>query len=299
MIITCPNCQTRYQVANDAIGSAGRKVQCANCQTAWQATPEFPRAAVQPRILASRSLSGGEDDRLFEAMDEAGLDAVFAAEERRLAAQAEATKAADWQEEINPVPPAKPKAARSDSRLTSKQQRDFSRRRDDLISSLPFAKVRRTLRLVGLTSLACLVAGGIYFRTDIVRQLPDLNGIYQSLGLGVNVIGLEFRDVNTLLALKDGHDVMMIDAKIESVSRRRVEVPQVVVTLLDANEEALYEWSVTPDVADLAPGEVVNFETQLASPPPTAERVKLTFINGRTQSDKPDATIAQPQAGAH
>jgi predicted Zn finger-like uncharacterized protein len=299
MIITCPNCQTRYQVANDTIGSAGRKVQCANCQTAWQATPEFPRAAVKPRIVANRSLSGGEDDRLIEAMDEAGLDAIFAAEERRLAAQTEATNAAEWQEEVNPVPPPKPKAAIPDSRLTSKQQRDFSRRRDDLIASLPFAKVRRTLRLVGLTSLACLVAGGIYFRTEIVRQFPDLNGFYQSLGLGVNVIGLEFRDVNTLLALKDGHDVMMIDAKIESVSRRRVEVPQVVVTLLDANEEALYEWSVRPDVADLAPGEVVKFETQLASPPPMAERVKLTFINGRTQSDKSAATIAQPQSGAH
>jgi predicted Zn finger-like uncharacterized protein len=299
MIITCPNCQTRYQVANDTIGAAGRKVQCANCQTAWQATAEFPRPAAKPRVVANTSRPGSDDDRLFEISDEEGLDAVFAAEERLLAAQVEAANAAEWQDDINAAPLPKLKTASPDAQLTSKQQRDFSKRRDALISSLPFAKVRRTLRLVGLVSLGCLVAGGIYFRTDIVRQLPDLNGIYQSVGLGVNVIGLEFRDVTTLLALKDGHDVMMIDAKIESVARRRVEVPQVVVTLLDANEEALYEWSVTPDIADLAPGEVVKFETQLASPPPTAERVKLTFINGRTQSDKPAATIAQPQTGTH
>ncbi len=39
MIITCPNCQTKYQVTYEAIGSVGRKVQCAHCQQAWQQRP--------------------------------------------------------------------------------------------------------------------------------------------------------------------------------------------------------------------------------------------------------------------
>ena len=35
MIITCPHCQTKYQVTYEAIGSVGRKVQCAHCHKAW------------------------------------------------------------------------------------------------------------------------------------------------------------------------------------------------------------------------------------------------------------------------
>lgn len=305
MIITCPNCQTRYQVASDTIGSAGRKVQCANCQIAWQATPEFPKATPKPRIVSSLGTSEAEDDRLFGAGDEKGLDEAFAAEEQMLAAQAQARDAAELAKEAEVAPVPRAKGFRSDPGLTPTQQKAFSKRRDDLISSLPYAKVRRTLRLVGITGLVCLLAGGYYFRTDIVRQFPNLAGIYQSVGLGVNVIGLEFRDVKTLLALKNGSTAMIIDAKIASVSPRRTDVPQVVVTLVGENGEALYEWSVTPDVSYLAPGEVVAFQTQLASPPAGASRVKLTFINGRKQSDKPVAAVADKpvtavaEPGAH
>ena len=44
MIITCPHCQTRYQVTYEAIGSTGRKVQCAHCQQAWSQKPLDPDA---------------------------------------------------------------------------------------------------------------------------------------------------------------------------------------------------------------------------------------------------------------
>jgi predicted Zn finger-like uncharacterized protein len=301
MIITCPNCQTRYQLANEAIGSAGRKVQCANCQTAWQATPEFPQPKPKPRIVPKTE----EDDKLFDALAEKGLDADFAAEEERLlAAAAEARQADEQEEEAATVRISARNTAPANPGMTSKQQQAFSKRRDDMISSLPFAKVRRTMRLVGIVALVLVVSGTVFLRTELVRQFPALADIYASVGLGVNVIGLDFRDVKTVHAYKDNTDLMMISANIVSVNPRRVPVPQVVVTLLDANANALYEWSVSPNVPDLAPGEIVKFETQLASPPEGAERVKLTFTNGRPQSEKAAVATSStppstPAAGAH
>src|SRR5690606_100551 len=92
-------------------------------------------------------------------------------------------------------------------------------------------------------------------------------------------------DVHTLLALRGGSSVLQVGARIESVSGRRVSVPPVVVTLLDAEGSALYEWSVSPAAADLDPGEAVDFSSQLASPPVAAQRVRLTFGGGRSKSE--------------
>jgi predicted Zn finger-like uncharacterized protein len=52
MILTCPACATRYSVADDAIGPAGKAVRCAGCSHRWTAMPtaedELELAAAVP-----------------------------------------------------------------------------------------------------------------------------------------------------------------------------------------------------------------------------------------------------------
>ena len=55
MLITCPNCSTRYTVAESAVPSQGRKVRCAGCGHVWYQRPDagedverFPRAVDPP-----------------------------------------------------------------------------------------------------------------------------------------------------------------------------------------------------------------------------------------------------------
>jgi hypothetical protein len=124
----------------------------------------------------------------------------------------------------------------------------------------------------------CVVVGG-----EIVRQFPDMAGVYERLGLGVNVVGLDFREVKTLRTLRRGEDVLIVNALIFSASSRPVIVPPVIVTLLDEKGVPLYEWSVAPAVAELEPGEVIDFETELANAPAEARDVRLTFASPRAQ----------------
>jgi hypothetical protein len=71
-----------------------------------------------------------------------------------------------------------------------------------------------------------------------------------------------------------------------------VTVPPVVVTLLDASDVPLYQWSVAPAAKTLEPGEVVDFSAQLNTPPQAATRVRLTFIDGNARTESSVSTAA-------
>ncbi len=311
VVIVCPHCTTRYQVPADTVGAKGRQVQCAHCGKTWQAFAEkeierpAPKPAPAPVVVAAKPAVREDGDQMFDSKAEAELDAEFEAEQRATAAKAagepETPPAVPSEqmrsiEEIKaaiapkaqdaPTPVAKP----VDPQAEKKRKKAFDERQHMLTRQLPLARVRRILRVTGLCTLVLMIGAGFSFRTDIVRAFPSLAGTYEALGLGVNVVGLEFRDVKTLLALRRGADVMQVDARIYSVAPGKVDVPPVVVTLLNDDGAALYEWSVAPSVPVLQSGEVVDFSSQVTAPPPGVSRVRLTFSSGRIQAPSPAVT---------
>ena len=54
MILTCPNCATRYTVADGAIPPAGRQVRCASCKNRWHQDAD-------PSLSGADAASGGVD----------------------------------------------------------------------------------------------------------------------------------------------------------------------------------------------------------------------------------------------
>lgn len=302
VIIACPHCGTRYQVPPETLGSSGRKVACAHCGQSWMAEP----GSALPLPV--------HEDKLFTEADERALDKGFAAEEASLRDVPAAVR-----QLIPPgeVPP--PEVMRSISEIKAalesetgktlstvvpddtatspaqkKAQGKLARRQRDFARALPAARLSRVLRIAGIGALVAVIGGGVLFRTDIVRVLPDLAGLYAVMGLTVNVVGLDFSDVTTLLSRRGGSGVMTVNATIYGVEPRRVLVPPVVVTLLGDDGMPVYAWSVAPKQGDLEPGEVIGFSAELASPPEGAKQVRLSFADSARAMAPLVSTDVQP-----
>jgi len=368
VIIACPNCGTRYQVAYSAIGKRGRSVQCAHCGKSWEAhadPPPEPPAATPPAPkepvvvdLPSPAKAEAVAEKSLGALAEEMLDIKFVQEERKhrskrdaaakAAEEAEAEKSRAAAERVvaldaaerdearaklrkraaargdSPAPDSSPEdeereagyrrtvedikaaiaprprakaAVRSDPAAEHRQQlRAFSDRQRSIASRLPLARFRRAARIGVLAAMIALAAIGLLGRTLIVQQFPQLAGAYAAIGLGVNVIGLEFREVRTLQSLQQGVEVLEVDGKIASVSGQPVNVPQVVVTLLGKDGAPLYEWSMMPKIAVLAPGESELLQTQLSRPPVGAGKVRLAFATGRSAPSAADGAAGDDGA---
>ncbi len=262
MIITCPNCQARYQVTSQTIGNAGRKVQCANCQTNWKAEPE-PEPAPEP-------------DKMFDAAGEQALDDEFRREEDQ-AGKTDETKT-QVSGEAAPGENGPEADAGFDAEKLARQKKDLDRRKSLLNRALPEAWFKRIARMVLGIVLLSVLGGSYTLRQNIVTAFPDLAGLYGAIGIKVNVIGLEFRQLRTLRALRDGAEVMEISASITNVSKNQVAVPVVLVSLLDEQGRGVYEWSSDPQVVGMQAGEWIEFKTQLTSPPAEAVSVRLSFV---------------------
>ncbi len=274
VVIACPHCGTRYQVPFSTIGSDGREVQCAQCGKSWHAHADAPPPAIEP-------------DRLFPE-DEAALDFAFEAEEKAVAPATFPHPASiplepDHERTLAEIraaiaPKVKKNPANAvDPAAIKKATASFARRQRKVVGRLPFARVRRTARLGALVLLVSMLVLGFSLRTDLVRWFPSLAGLYASIGLPVNVVGLEFQDSKTINTLREGKMVMRVSARIRSVASRPVHVPPILVSLLNAKGTAVYEWTVSPSIAELEPGEVMDFTTEVNSPPDGAASVRLSF----------------------
>ncbi|MCB1517325.1 MAG: zinc-ribbon domain-containing protein [Hyphomicrobiaceae bacterium] len=333
MIIICPNCNARYELAANAIGNAGRKVQCANCQTSWRAFPEPEPAPVakaapdpapkpgakpeaksqaKPETRAKSEPDAGktegtlarkskveEDDSLFDALAEAELDAVFEKEARKNPPRkekaepaAETTKALENGEdepgEAQGVQSTQvPAADGEDEDAVQKRREALQKRHEVLARNLPHSKFRRWFRMSAGVLLMTLFLGLFLFRDGLVWAFPQLAGLYQGVGIEVNVIGIEFKSVNTVRALRDGVETLMIKADLVNVSSRQVNVPRVRVELIGADGNLLYEWNATPQARVLRPSESVEFSAQLASPPLDAVDMRLGFVENQGEAAIP------------
>ncbi|MCF6344647.1 MAG: zinc-ribbon domain-containing protein [Devosiaceae bacterium] len=277
MLIICPNCQTNYQVAQKAIGALGRKVVCANCQQPWQAKLELAKEPIsKPKIVANNDVSPSNkqqnSDEIFSSVDEKNLDDEFSKQEQ-------IEKQITIQKEKPEKKPANNEIGNNkfDKSLKKQQKKALLERKDNMMQNMPLRRMKQGARIWVLILLLLISVGSLSFRNNIVDVFPQFAKFYEAAGLKVNLVGLEFINVKTLITKDNSRDKLSISANIHNVTNNEIAVPDIIISLFDENEEVLMQWSVAPRVKSLRTREILDFETHLEDVPFGTQTVKFSF----------------------
>lgn len=245
MILTCPQCATRYQADAAKFPAAGRSVRCAKCGNVWHQLGPEPQPDPEAEIIVQ------EPEPPHRSEPEPPV-AIAAAP--RVAAFAPSPAVTHDEEE-------------GDGDVTAPAPRRSGLGRVAVFGGW--------IVLIGIV----LVIGwaGVSFRDSVATWLPQTSSFYAAAGLPVTSQGIDFADVAYQSQTEDGQVVLAVTGKIVNRSDHELNVPLVRVALFDMDRHELYHWTFVPGVSTLKPGEVAKFRTRLSSPPAGTHNLEVRF----------------------
>ncbi|WP_419317393.1 DUF3426 domain-containing protein [Caulobacter sp. ErkDOM-E] len=243
MILTCPECASRYFVDDSKVGAAGRVVRCASCGHRWTARNE-------------------ESTDLFDEPSDATLasDAAMASLE---AAEASATV------EPEPEPPV--------SALPGEELPKVFRARADAERRLREATTTGVVWAGMAAAMASMVVGALIFRIDMVRLWPATAGAYASVGLPVNTVGLVIENIKAEPSLEDGHAAVTITGIMRNITDHAVVAPPLRVELRNAKDKRVAGRIAAAADPKIPPSEIRHFAITILDPPRTAKDLVIDF----------------------
>ncbi len=254
MILTCPECATRFKINPDAIGANGRTVRCSQCSATWF-------VAAEPDVMELRE----QEENTLEAIQERE-DLVSA---------------------IDNTPDPMPEESREQPDDGLEEHSPHGLIRDKAEKK----KVRRRLFSVGmiwvtvLAILALAALAAILFRASIVKQFPGTEPIYKSLGFEASASGLQIYDVEYRKVQNEGTDVLLVNGMVKNYDRRSRDVSMIRLSFKNADGDMLSSWVVEPKKSSLASGESLEFVTQFPNPPVDAVAFVYFFVDENGEAE--------------
>ena len=241
MILTCPNCSTRYMVKEDAISENGRTVRCAKCSTTWF-------VAAQPDAL------------MLEDQDKAELTEVGTA--RRDDDREGRTKQRRQKnnEALNDGSPG--------AHVSIRDKADQSRRRRRIFG----------VAMIWVTSLALLGIAAFLaylFRQPIVKKYPQTSAVYEAFNIKASTTGLILSPPETEYIRVEGDTHLVVNGTVQNLTKERKTIPLVKLSILNRNDEEITHWFVQPDPKTVAPKGRVTFAAEYPNPP--VDAASLTY----------------------
>jgi len=234
MILTCPECSTRYQTDPAQFGTEGRKVRCAKCAHVWHQAPLSVAADPEPEFTAPE-----ESEPLVAATPPQRSAYMPSYESAALTARPES-------------PPPEMGNTRN--------------------WSAPAGLAAGWVALAAFVVL--IGWAGIRFRQEVAMLWPQSASLYAALGKPVNIRGLEFSSLSYHQENQDGQAVLAITGRLINITSHELSVPRIRMTLTDDDKRVLDQWSFSTGVTTLRPGQAVTFVQRVTSPPSGARHAQ-------------------------
>ena len=277
MLVTCPNCSSRYQVPDMTLGMKGRTVRCSRCGNQWaqpfvaaqpEARPKRPEARMvtdpprerrpEPVMVSTFQNDEPEDDLLAAAMrqEESG-DASGEPDE----------DGGNPFDRIAEMMAEQPPAPIPDMFATPSMERR-PRRRGTLV-----------LVILAILLVVAVLGGAAYFLQDrLISRVPGAAKIFEETHLRHEVpgAGLEFQSVGADRTTQDGHEALVVRGVIANGTETTRDIPPMRLALYDGPTMVQEKIADPPQPKIDAKG-TVSFRITLDLPDPHATRFEVTF----------------------
>ena len=260
MILTCPQCATRYQTDAAKFPAEGRRVRCAKCSHIWHQNalapePEPGIELTQPGAVAAPGVTAPEAPPASESFKAASAHTGPAAP---VAASASAAQRTAYAPSPVVVPQSAPKTrARSGERIAV------------VFGWFAFALI---VVAIGWST--------VRFREAIAGAWPQSASLYAAIGMKVNASGIDITDVQSQRTMMSGQPVLAVEGKLVNLTGRAVDVPQLSARLTDDDQHELDRWTFSANITVLKPRQAISFSTRRTNPPEDARHLEVSFVEG-------------------
>ncbi len=249
MILTCPECASRYFVDDAKVGSAGRVVRCASCGARWTARNET-----------------AADEDLFDAPAASAANDLSA-----LATASTVDPLHALDDEPEPEPPV--------SALPGEELPKVFRARADAERRLKEAKTTGIV-WASMAAFVVLVLGCVaVFRLDIGKLMPGTAGAYAMVGKPINTVGLivEESSIRAQPSMHDGRAALTVTGVIRNITEKPVSAPPLRIALLNKGQKRVAGQLAAAADPVIPPGQTRHFSVTLLDPPSSAQILEVGF----------------------
>jgi hypothetical protein len=131
-----------------------------------------------------------------------------------------------------------------------------------------------------LAAILAIVLGSmslVGLKEQIVRVLPASSALYAAAGLPVNLRGLEFRGVKSIVSEANTQRLLHVKGEIANLRSGLNPIPPIELVVEGTDGRPLYRWTAKASKPKLGANETIAFETRLVAPPEAGRDVKVRF----------------------
>lgn len=307
MILSCPNCATRFFVEETTFGPAERKVRCSRCRHVWiqeslpeeweppappAARPEpgpppsptgVPKPAPPPKAPEPpKAAPSPPPPPPPPAMDSADL-------------MPPPPRITGFDEDDDLLlqddrPPLRPPLDEPPSFDAADDDPDaaLARRRERLaqagLQRAPTQTRKRSYAWVGwlllLGVIGAVIGGGYEKRAELIAFYPPLAKLYEQLGIPVDAaewLGLELHNLKSATVLDGGQTKIAITGEVLNVGGGERELPALRVAMRGANGQELAAYTLALEQPRIGAEEKLTFDIKLPAPREEVTDLEVAF----------------------